>query len=280
MISSFNYFKYFLLFFLFLTPKAKAQAPELYNSISNDVFSVSSKILNQDRKIYIHVPKSDSSNLNKTFPVLYLLDGENHFHILSAYIDYLSHWKIIPPIIVVGIINIDRRKDLTPTHSIINFDGKTDFTYNTTGGNEQFLQFIEKELMPYIETNYKTSPFKIFAGHSFGGITTINCMLTHPALFDAYIAVSPSLWWDDKYLIKLAGKTLATLSSADKKIFYSNGNEGGSFHSDLMKFDTLITTSALKGFKYKYKYYPDETHMTEPIVAYYDGLRFIFQDFK
>jgi len=241
-------------------------------------------VLNQERQIYIHVPKQDSTNPNKTFPVLYLLDGENHFHILSAYIDYLSHWEIIPPIIVVGIISKDRRKDLTPTKSTIDYDGKVDSVYNTSGGNEHFFHFMQAELIPYIEKNYKVEPYKIFAGHSFGGITTINCMLCHPDMFNAYIAISPSLWWDNKYILKLAEKKLAKSVYLNKQFFYSVGNEGikdpNSFHTDVSKLDSLIVNRTPKGLLYKYKCYPEESHMSEPIVAYYDALRFLYQDWK
>jgi len=279
-----NCTKYRIIFFLLLSLQSKSQNVELFNHISNEVTTIHSKLLNQERQIYIHVPKQDSANPNKTFPVLYLLDGENHFHILSAYIDYLSHWEVIPPIIVVGIISKDRRKDLTPTKSTIDYDGKVDSVYNTSGGNEHFFQFMQAELIPYIEKNYKVEPYKIFAGHSFGGITTINCMLTHPDMFNAYIAISPSLWWDNKYILKLAEKKLTKSVYLNKKFFYSVGNEGikdpNSFHTDVLKLDSLIVSRAPKGLLYKYKCYPEESHMSEPIVAYYDALRFFYQDWK
>ncbi|MEJ7647300.1 MAG: alpha/beta hydrolase-fold protein, partial [Chryseolinea sp.] len=99
-----NRIKYCITFFLLLSFHSKAQNVELFNHISNEVITIPSKVLNQERQIYIHVPKNDSATPSKTFPVLYLLDGENHFHILSAYIDYLSHYQIIPSIVVVGII--------------------------------------------------------------------------------------------------------------------------------------------------------------------------------
>jgi predicted alpha/beta superfamily hydrolase len=271
--------RHFIAFLIFTTSShVTAQVPALYNHISNDVHIIHSKILNQERHIYIHNPKRDSSEAGKAFPVLYLLDGENHFHIVSAYIDYLSHWKVIPKTIVVGIISIDRRKDLTPTNSLLNFDRKIDSSYKTTGGNEQFLQFIRHELMPYVEANYKASSFKILAGHSFGGISTINCMFNHPDMFDAYIAVSPSLWWDSKYVLKLSAQKLKELSTFNKKFFYSNGNEDGSFRGDMLDLDSLINQSGLKGFEHKYIDYPYESHMTEPIPAYYDALRFIYKD--
>lgn len=277
-----NRTKYIMMLFLLLSLQSKAQNVELFNHISNEVITIPSKVLNQERQIYIHVPKQNSANPNRTFPVLYLLDGENHFHILSAYIDYLSHYEIIPPIMVVGIISKDRKKDLTPTNSTIDYFGKVDSTYNTSGGNEQFFQFIRTDLMPYIEKNYKAGAYKIFAGHSFGGITTINCMLTHSDMFNAYIAISPSLWWNNKYILKLAENKLTKSVYLDKRIFYSVGNEGikdpNSFHTDLLKFDSLIVNKTPKGLLYKYKCYPEESHMSEPIVAYYDALRFIYQD--
>jgi len=271
--------KHFIVFFIFFTSQATAQVPKLYNHIANDVHLIHSRVLKQGRQIYIHIPQLDSADINKAMPVLYLLDGENHFHILSAYIEYLRHWQVIPPLIVVGIVSVDRVKDLTPTNSLLDFDGKVDSIHlKTSGGNKQFLKFIQQELMPYMEANYKTSPFKIFAGHSLGGLTAINCMLTHPDMFDAYIAISPSLWFGNKYVLRLAEQKLPNLSMRNKKIFYSVGNEGGNFRNDLLKFDKLFKHDRLKTFEHEYKYYSSEDHMTEPIPAYYDALRFVYKN--
>lgn len=272
--------KYLIAFFILLATQATAQTSMLYNQIANDVHVIHSRVLNQDRQVYIHVPKLDSADMNKALPVLYLLDGENHFHILSAYIEYLRHWKIIPPMIIVGIVSADRVKDLTPVNSLINFDGKVDSNYKTSGGNEQFLNFLQQELMLFMEANYKVSPFKIFAGHSFGGLTAINCMLKRPNMFDAYIAISPSLWFGNKYVLRLAEQKLPKLLIGNKKLFYSVGNEGGTFRDDVLTFDKLFEHNNLKTVERRYKYYPDEDHMTEPIPAYYDALRFIYKNLK
>lgn len=257
---------------------ATAQVPALYNNISTSVQTIHSKILNQQRQIYLYKPALDSSDADNTLPVLYLLDGENHFNIVASYINYLSRWKVIPKIIVVGIINTDRRKDLTPTNNLISFDGKVDSSYKTTGGNQQFFKFIQQELMPYVQANYKPGPYKILAGHSFGGITAINCMLTQPEMFDAYIAVSPSLWWHNKYVLQLTAQKLQHLSALNKKFFYSTGNEGGGFRNDVQALDSIVTNSKLPGFAFKYIDYPNESHMTEPIPAYYDALKFIYKN--
>jgi predicted alpha/beta superfamily hydrolase len=275
---------------LFVSLHAQSQNKQTYEYPSSSILTIHSKVLNEDRKIYIHCPKPDLLNLNERFPILYIMDADNHFELLAQYADYLSRPDVlaIPKIIVVGITNTDRRRDLTPTKSIIDFLGKPDSSniLKPSGGNENFLQFIRTELMPTIEKNYKTAPYKIFAGHSFGGLSSANCMLTHPDMFNAYIAVSPSLYWDNRYLLKLTDKILKKASQLNKKLFYSNANEGEQevkpsfFHKDVLTFDSLITSKKIIGLDYMYKYYPTETHMTEPIVAYFDALRFIFKDWE
>lgn len=269
---------------LLVACKAQSQNTETYKYSASEVVTIHSTLLNEDRKIYIHCPIVDSSDVNKRFPVVYLLDGENHFELLAQYADYLSRPDVaaMPKIIVVGIPNTKRVRDLTPTQSISNYEGKPDTTgkYKSSGGNEMFFAFLQKELMPIIDSTYKTQPYKVFAGHSFGGISSINCMLTHPDMFDAYIAISPSFWWDKEYLLKLTEKKLTSGATLNKKLFYCDGNEGGSnsfFHKGLLKFDSVIAGKKIVGLDYKYTYYPTEMHMTVPIVAYLDALRFVFK---
>ena len=286
-----NYFlRYITISLLFLVSHVNAQDTEPYKYPPSNVVTIHSKVLNEDRKIYVHCPKPDTANPTKRYPVLYLTDADNYFELLAFYTGYLSRWDVLamPEMIVVATAHADRIKDLTPTHGTTNYLGKRDTAgyYKTSGGNENFLQFIRTELMPVIERNYKTEPYKILGGHSFGGITTINCMLTHPEMFNAYIAISPSFYWDNRYLLKLTDKILKKSSVLNKKLFYSNGNEGEDevkpsfFHTDVLTFDSLITSKKLIALDYTYKYYPTETHMTEPIVAYFDALRFIFKDWE
>lgn len=283
-----NYFlRYITISLLFVVSHVNAQDTEPYKYPQSEMVTIHSKVLNEDRKIYIHCPKPDSTNLDKRFPVLYLMDGENHFELLAQYADYLSRPDVlaIPKMIIVGIPNTQRRRDLTPTVSITDYLGKPDSSnlMKSSGGNGNFLKFINTELIPAIDKSHKTKPYKILAGHSFGALSSINCMLTHLDMFDAYIAVSPSFWWDNKYLLKLADKKLKKGSALNKMLFYSDGNEGGSFsffHLDLLMFDSLISNKNLIGLNYMYKHYPTETHMTEPIVAYFEALRFIFKEWE
>lgn len=245
-----------------------------------------SDILNEDRRILIYTPK-DTVNPEKAYPVIYVLDADNHFAQLVEYSKYLSRQDVyvIPPLIVVGITNTDRNRDLTPSHSNLDYSGKPDTTANSriknSGGNERFFQFIQKELMPYVNSNYKTQPYRIFAGHSFGGLTAINCLLNYPDMFNAYIAVSPSFWWDQRLVLHLADKKLKAGSTLSKTLFFSDGNEGASpvspFHADVLRLDSLLKKRNIKGLDFEYIAYPMESHMTVPIKSYYDGLRFIYR---
>lgn len=268
----------------------KAQKTEPIKSDQGEVVTMHSKILKEDRRILIYVPK-DSSKPEKKYPVIYVLDADNHFAQMVEFSKYLSRQdvNVIPPLIVVGITNTDRSRDLTPSHSIVGYAGKADTTanapYKNSGRNEQFLQFIQKELMPYVVSNYQTQPYRIFAGHSFGALTTINCLINYPDMFDAYIAASPSFWWDQKFLLKLADEKLKAGSTLSKTLFFSNGNEdssspGSPFHANVLKFDSLLKKRNIKGLAFEYVPYPMESHMTVPIKSYYDGLRFIYRDWN
>jgi predicted alpha/beta superfamily hydrolase len=282
-------------FVFFITPllfsfKANAQKAEPIKSDRGEVVTIHSDILKEDRRILIYAPK-DSANPEKKYPVIYVLDADNHFAQMVEYSKYLSRQDVyvVSPLIVVGITNTDRNHDLTPSHSNLDYSGKPDTSanspYKNSGGNEHFFQFIQKELMPYVNSNYKTEPYRIFAGHSFGALTAINCLINYPDMFDAYIAVSPSFWWDRKFLLKLADKKLKAGSTLSKTLFFSDGNEdssspGSPFHTNVLKFDSLLKKRSIKGLDFEYMAYPMESHMTVPIKSYYDGLRFIYHQWQ
>lgn len=280
------------IFFILFTPQCLiAQTDPVFKPISADIIKLSSKVLGEDRKVYIYAPPADTLQPDKRYPVLYVLDGDNHFSLVAEYCRYLSRSdvNVVPEMIIVGIPNTNRTRDLTPTHSIFGYDGKPDTNPNSrfksSGGGNHFLQFIGAELIPYIDAHYKTQPFKIFAGHSFGGIATINCLLTQPDMFGAYVAISPSFWWDKEYLLRLADEKLKNDRPINKILFYSDANEGmpnekSTFHTDVLTFDSIITQRKIAGLDHKYVHYPEESHMTEPVKAYYDALRFIFRQWE
>ncbi len=242
---------------------------------------IHSGILNEDRKLYICKPVENNIYAPADYPVIYLLDGDVQTRMVAGQVNYLSQsYPVIPKMIVVGIGNTDRTRDLTPSHSITGFDGKPDTTANafgkTSGGGEKFIQFIQQEVMPYIEKNYHPAPYKIFSGHSLGGLMMFYTLLYHPDIFNAYISISPSLIWDKQWILKQAAEKWKPGMSLHKILFFSDGNEGGRFHKDAVDMDSLLKKIKLQNLKFKYVYYPDESHISEPVKAFYDGLRFIY----
>ncbi|MBS1503038.1 MAG: alpha/beta hydrolase, partial [Bacteroidetes bacterium] len=177
------------------------------------VDSIHSNILNEERVINVHVPHGSKG---QRYPVLYILDGESHFESAVAITDQMS--GVIPPVVVVGITNTDRERDLTPTH--INADRMVNAgDAGRSGGGEKFLAFVEKELMPYIESKYPTEPYRIFSGHSLGGLTVVNAFINHTNTFNACIALDPSVWWDNGRWIAGVEKALPQHDFSSRSLY-------------------------------------------------------------
>ena len=242
-----------------------------------EVITLDSKVLGEKRNIRIQLPSS--MNPFDSYPVMYLLDGEVFTPMVSGQVQYLSEaYKIIPNLIIVGIENTDRMRDLTPTHTDKGPDGKVDTSarspFHNTGGGEKFLEFIKSEVKPLVESKYKTTPFSILAGHSLGGLMAIYCLVEHPEMFNAYIAISPSLQWDDQSLLRSVTRKLNN-KMENKLLFFSDANEDAAFHKNQLTLDSILQRNNAR-FKFKRLFYPDETHISEPVKGFYDAIRFIY----
>ena len=167
-----------------------------------ETIEIESKILNETRTLNIYLPQNYHSQDSIEYSVIYLLDGsanEDFLHIVGL-LQFFELQFQSKPTIIVGISNVDRKRDFTfPTTDT---ELKKDFP--TTGGSEKFIQFIKKELQPTIDKNYKTNSDKIIIGQSLGGLLATEILLKHSSLFTSYIIVSPSLWWDNESLLKKA----------------------------------------------------------------------------
>lgn len=243
---------------------------------------VHSSILNEDRTMRVRTPRAYEHDKD-AYPVLYLMDGPGHINEIGSTMDFLVEHNRMPPMIIVGIANTDRTRDLTPTHwDIKNPDGTVDAN-PTSGGGDHFLDFIQKEMMPQIEKRYRTSCYRAFAGHSLGGLMVIHTLITRPDLFQAYIAVSPSLQWDDQRTLHQAQQFFAGRAELKKALFFSLGNEGNTPNPMGEGFDQLQKTlraKAPKDFHWDSARYPDETHGSTVLLAHYAGLRTVFADWQ
>src|SRR5258708_7146418 len=182
--------------------------------------SLFSKTLNEQRKVWVYVPEGAAKSPGTKYPVVYLLDGDAHFYSVVGLIHQLSTINgntLCPEMIVVGIPNTDRIRDLTPTH-VKKVFGDTTFS-KTSGGGENFTKFIADELIPYIDSHYPTTPYRTMIGHSLGGLMAINTIVHHPHLFANYLAIDPSLQWDARRLSKEA-QTIFNEKKSDNKFLY------------------------------------------------------------
>jgi predicted alpha/beta superfamily hydrolase len=241
--------------------------------------TIHSNILNEDRVVWIRTPQ----NYEKTrgpFAVLYLADGPDHINLVASTMDFLVQGDRMPPLVIVGISNTDRTRDMTPSHADeINPDG-TVHADPTSGGADRFVDFIQNELMPEIERRYRVAPYKIFAGHSFGGLLAVHILITRPDMFQAYIAASPSLWWDNQRSLHQAQNFFAAHAELNKRFFFDLGDEDPPMRNPFDAMQKTLTDKPPKDFHWKSAVYPDENHGSSVLRGYYDGLREVFFDWQ
>lgn len=254
-------------------------------------YTIKSSILNEDRTIQIYLPPGyhETKYPHQMYPVIYLLDSETNFNYLTAYIDKLSKYPYpaIPEMVIVGIVNTNRTRDLTPTKVLAENMSKeqTSKIKGDNGGNTEFFKFINQELFPYINTAYRTLDYKVFIGHSFGGITALNNLLNYTDMFNAYIVHDPSIWWDDKVILK----EYTSKSNKDfkyRKLFLTQVGESenkghlSDHYNAIRSFNELLSSKTPANLAYKYAQYDGEDHGSIPLKGNLDGLRYIFDGYQ
>lgn len=237
---------------------------------------IESIVLDETRDLNIYLPLNYSKDSLKTYPVIYLLDGsknEDFIHI-SGIVQFGSFsWiNMIPESIVVGIGNVDRKRDFTyPSQNEL--DQKE---FPTSGKSETFIAFIEKELQPYIDSNYRTSKNKTIIGQSLGGLLATEILFKKPELFDNYIIVSPSLWWDDE---KLLEKEVTNYNST-KSIYIAGGKEGEIMERTAKDLFNKLKKNQKQNTQLFYEFMEDKTHGDALHIAVYNAFEKIFKTEK
>jgi predicted alpha/beta superfamily hydrolase len=242
--------------------------------------TVHSEVLDENRTMVVALPK-DYSESEDRYPVLYVLDGEFFFYQALAAVQFLSECTYIrthpiPQSIVVGIVNVDRNRDLTPTHAPV----QGDLRYPTSGGGAQFLEFLQTELMPMMDARYRTQPYNILSGWSFGGLFTVYTYLDSPDAFSAYLAISPSLWWEQDLIIEKAKTAVAAGDVSIKPLVMTIGAlEGGDMDRSVRRGfiplfeDDRSTVAAFTPIEIA-----ERSHSYSPYEAFFGGLMALFED--
>ena len=236
---------------------------------------IQSKILGEERVALVRRPLGYDEN-NEPYPVLYMTDGASHLGHTAATIEFLARYGGMPEMIVVGIANTDRDRDLTPTNEV---KGGNDPPHG--GGADKFLQFIQTELIPKVEQAYRTQPYRLFAGHSFGGLLVVHALVTKPDLFNVYIASSPSLRWDNEYTIHELEEFLKSHQELQRTLILTVGSdETAGMRLLFDKAKELLSHHPLKGFVWDSMIVEGEDHGTVALRSHYFALKKTFDDWR
>lgn len=267
-------------------------------------YTIHSDVLGEDRTILVATPDGYETDPAARYPVLYLLDGDAHFHHATGIVDFLADNGRMPRVIVVAVPNPSqdaRTRDLTPRHeSEFAFPGvRADSIFPTAGGADAFLRFLTDELAPLVEREYRTVPFRILVGHSFGALFNAYALLEDPDAFQAHIAISPSLWWDERRLVGEAddvfdgfGPPAALIGpqsalngggpapTAHSPVFFymTMGNEGGAMLRGAWELSGVFEEKAPPWFEWKFTLMENEDHNSNPHRSLYDGLEWLYRD--
>ena len=233
-----------------------------------EIRTIKSKILNEERILNIYLPQKFDKT--KSYPIIYLLDGsmnEDFVHV-TGLVQFFNQMYAMPETIVVGIANIDRKRDFT-FHTDLK-DLQKD--YPTTGHSDKFINFLEKELKPYIESQFKTTDTYIF-GQSLGGLLATEILLKKPEMFNNYFIISPSLWWDDESLLKQANQLLSKIPVTKKFVYVSVGKgEHPVMVKDAEDLYDVLKKSNKKNWTVEYKMMEGDNHATILHRSLYEGL--------
>ena len=248
-------------------------------TITESSFVIPSEILKEDRVCLISLPEAyhDPENAGKQYQLLILLDGSVHFKTASELMHSAcsdkSQNNIIPETIIVAIENVDRERDFTVTKL------KTK-RVNTMGGGKLFLDFIQKELVPYLDKNYSTAPLRTLVGHSLGGLLTINSYMDSNSIFNAYIAMDPSIWWDEETMKTKVADLSQT--SFHKKLYIATANQGeANYERNKIRHEQLydlINQKSNEKANIKLEYFENENHRSVPFIALEEGLNYLHRE--
>ncbi|MFT3911639.1 MAG: alpha/beta hydrolase-fold protein [Ferruginibacter sp.] len=259
-----------LAFLLFsITCLAQQKMKVVKEFIIGSVYTIQSKVLNEERTLNIYLPQNYNANDSLKYPVIYLLDGsadEDFIHIVGLVQFNSFEWvNLLPHSIVVGIGNVDRKRDFT-FPSTVEAEKKA---FPTSGHADQFIQFIEKELQPCINANFKTNHSKTIIAESLGGLLATQILLTKSNLFNRYIIISPSLWWNNGSLLRQDIQSAGIAANKPIDVYIGVGKEGlaPGKTERVMEVDANILADKLKTIKNAqlrvlFDYLPAETHAT------------------
>jgi len=259
---------YLLILVVLFATKFTLAAP----SAIGERLTLNSTYLNEEREIQVLLPESYQSNREATYPVIYLVDGDYTFHGTAGMLDFLANkGQLIPDVILVGIADKGTdiyRQYMTPA-------GLTaPFKKGDTGKAELFLTFLEKELKPYLKSNYRVAENSILVGHSMGGLFVLNALFESPNAFENFVSMSPSVWLNDHAIMEKAKNFIGKSKHQLTSLYLSLGDEPRQGVYGVLQ---LLDETQPQNINWQFSHYPDENHNSVGLLSLRDNLKQIFK---
>ncbi len=242
-------------------------------------FTLASKVLGEERAYWVHLPQACDAG-GQRCPVVYMTDAEAQFDHTATAVEFLARSGRVPPLIVVAVGNTDRTRDLTPTHAPLQRPDGSLVELPSGGGAERFLDFFERELIPQVEKTYRTQPYRIFMGHSLGGLFAVHALLSRPDLFSAYVAVSPSLHWDKQLVVGRAREFFAGRAQLPKTLVVTLGQEDERMQRGYDALGSVLAGVTTRGFEWTLQQFREDDHDSIVLPSHVFALRRIFDSWR
>ncbi len=243
--------------------------------IADKVERIDSKILGEKRKLLVHLPWTYESESSKKYPLLLVLDGSSQDYSLAQAAQTLAAVGHLPEMIIVGIPNSDRNRDLTPHQIRQATDG------DEMGEGDAFTAFLEKEVIAFMDQNYRTKPYRMISGNSRGGLFSFYTLLQAPHLFDAYFCFSPAFWRDDHRIVAETKTFLASKDSLNAFIYMSLGSaENPKMTKGYKAMVSLLEKENKRGLHWSAHYTPDAVHRNNFYYSLPQALQLWGEDYR
>jgi predicted alpha/beta superfamily hydrolase len=261
------------------TPVPPTAQPAQAIILGTEVRTLHSSIVDQDYAIQVALPQSYSTS-DKTYPVVYTTLGDFRFGLTTDTVrelrldQELRSKGHMPEVIVVGIAYDGLKWQYYFEYPTLVF---RDLTPTASGEADKFLEFLQDELFPFIDANYRTdTQDRTIVGHSVGGLFSLYVLFQSPDTFNRYIALSPSLWWDKKVIFEYEEEFAKNQSELPVKLFLAAGELETSLASDLEKFHQILEDRNYAGLEMEMVIFEDETHSSVLPGATSRGFRSVF----
>ena len=258
---------------LFLTAAPSLAQPAPAPIVIGQSWRLDTAIMEQPREINVWLPPGYAES-DQTYPVLYVLDGgtDQDFHHISGLAQLGTVNGTTRDVIVVGIATMDRRNELAlPTGN-----AELIARYPTQGHSQRFRDFIRSEVQPWVAASFRTNGQETLMGESLAGLFVVETLLADPEMFDAYVAVSPSLWWDGGALAARADEFLAGHDGTSRRLFLFLGDEGPEMQEPMDVLVQTLTDEGVAGLGWTYEFRPEESHATIYHRAALDAFRRLY----